>query len=144
MSGKKSARFFLDTNILIYSFDAREPAKRDKAQELIEQALESGAGAISWQVVQEFLNVALHKWEKAMLPADSKEYLQTTLLPLCKIYPSSEIWSAALRISEESQYRFYDSLIVASAIQSGASILYSEDLQHGRRFGNLEIRNPSI
>lgn len=142
MSDKKSARFFLDTNILIYSFDAREPAKRDKAQELIEQALESGAGAISWQVVQEFLNVALHKWEKPMLPADSKEYLQTTLLPLCKIYPSSEIWSAALRIVEESQYRFYDGLIVASAIQSGASILYSEDLQHGRRFDSLEIQNP--
>ena len=141
MSGKKPPGFFIDTNILIYSFDARDPAKRDKAQELIEQALESGVGAISWQVVQEFLNVALHKWEKPMLPTDSKEYLQTTLLPLCKVYPSAEIWSAALRMAEESRYRLYDSLIVVSAIQSGAFILYSEDLQHGRKFGNLEIRN---
>jgi predicted nucleic acid-binding protein len=137
-----SADFFLDTNILVYSFDDREPAKRDKARELIEQALETRRGAISWQVVQEFLNVALHKWHKPMTPADSREYLQTVLNPLCTVYPSTEIWSASLRIAEESQYRFYDSLIVAAAIQSGATIIYSEDLQHGRQFGTLEIRNP--
>jgi hypothetical protein len=137
-----SADFFLDTNILVYSFDDGEPAKRDKARELIEQALETRRGAISWQVVQEFLNVALHKWQKQMTPADSREYLQTVLNPLCAVYPSTEIWSASLRIAEESQYRFYDSLIVAAAIQSGATIIYSEDLQHGRQFGTLEIRNP--
>ncbi|MCE9588074.1 MAG: PIN domain-containing protein [Verrucomicrobia bacterium] len=137
-----SADFFLDTNILVYSFDDGEPAKRDKARELIEQALETRRGAISWQVVQEFLNVALHKWHKPMTPADSREYLQTVLNPLCAVYPSTEIWSASLRIAEESQYRFYDSLIVAAAIQSGATIIYSEDLQHGRQFGTLEIRNP--
>ncbi|MEI6082424.1 MAG: PIN domain-containing protein [Verrucomicrobiota bacterium] len=137
-----SADFFLDTNILVYSFDDGEPAKRDKARELIEQALETRRGAISWQVVQEFLNVALHKWQKPMTPADSREYLQTVLNPLCAVYPSTEIWSASLRIAEESQYRFYDSLIVAAAIQSGATIIYSEDLQHGRQFGTLEIRNP--
>jgi predicted nucleic acid-binding protein len=137
-----SADFFLDTNILVYSFDDGEPAKRDKARELIEQALETRRGAISWQVVQEFLNVALHKWQKPMTPADSREYLQTVLNPLCAVYPSTEIWPASLRIAEESQYRFYDSLIVAAAIQSGATIIYSEDLQHGRQFGTLEIRNP--
>ena len=137
-----SANFFLDTNILVYSFDDGEPAKRDKARELIEQALESRCGAMSWQVAQEFMNVALHKWQKPMTPADSREYLQTVIHPLCAVYPSSKIWSAALQISEESRYRFYDSLIVAAAIQSGSTILYSEDLQHGRQFGTLEIRNP--
>ena len=144
MIAKHAAKFFLDTNVLVYSFEEREPEKRDKARELIEQALESHTGVISWQVVQEFLNVALHKWKKPMGAVDAHEYLQITLLPICKIYPSAETWMAALRIAEESQYRFYDSLIVASAIQSGASILYSEDLQQGRRFGNLEIRNPFI
>ncbi len=139
-----SADFFLDTNILVYSFEEKEPAKRDKARELIERALETRRGVISWQFVQEFLNVALHKWQIPMAPVDAREYLQMVLNPLCRIHPSSETWTAALRIADESQYRFYDSLIVASAIQSGATILYSEDLQEGRRFGTLEIRNPFV
>jgi len=137
-----SAKFFLDTNLLVYSFEEGELAKRDRARQLIEQALETRQGVISWQVVQEFLNVALHKWQKPMTAADAREFLQAVLNPLCTVYPSAEIWSSALRIAEESQYRFYDSLIVASAIQSGATILYSEDLQDGRRFGPLQVRNP--
>jgi predicted nucleic acid-binding protein len=139
-----NAEYFLDTNLLVYSFDHSEPAKRDRSQELIENALKTRQGVISWQVVQEFFNVALHKWEKPMQPTDAQDYLQMTLLPICRIYPSVETWSAALRIVGESQYRFYDAMIVASAIQSGSAILYSEDLQNGRRFGNLEIRNPFI
>jgi predicted nucleic acid-binding protein len=139
-----NAEYFLDTNLLVYSFDHSEPAKRDRSRELIENALKTRQGVISWQVVQEFLNVALHKWERPMMQADAHDYLQMTLLPICRVYPSLEIWSAALKISMESQYRFYDAMIVASAIQSGATILYSEDLQNGRRFGNLEIRNPFI
>ena len=137
-----SAEFFLDTNLLVYSFEDRESAKQHRAKELIEQALETRGGVISWQVVQEFLNVALHKWQKPMTAADAREFFQTVLNPLCTVYPSAEIWSSALRIAEESQYRFYDSLIVASAIQSGSTILYSEDLQDGRRFGPLLICNP--
>jgi predicted nucleic acid-binding protein len=139
-----SAEYFLDTNLLVYSFDHSEPAKRDKSQELIENALKTRQGVISWQVVQEYFNVALHKWDTPMQPADAQDYLHMTPLPICRIYPSVETWSAALRIVGESQYRFYDAMIVASAIQSGSVILYSEDLQNGRKFGNLEISNPFL
>jgi predicted nucleic acid-binding protein len=139
-----NAEYFIDTNLLVYSFDHSEPAKRERSQELIENALKTRQGVISWQVVQEFFNVALHKWEKPMQPTDAQDYLQMTLLPICRIYPSVETWSSALRIVGESQYRFYDAMIVASAIQSGSAILYSEDLQNGRKFGSLEIRNPFL
>ena len=57
-----SVRFFLDTNVLVYSFDAREPRKAKLARELIEKAMSQGSGIISTQVVQEFLNLALTKW----------------------------------------------------------------------------------
>jgi predicted nucleic acid-binding protein len=92
--------------------------------------------------VQEFLNVALHKWEEPMGAEDANEYLNGTLEPLCAVFPSATLWRNALSIQVQSQYRFHDSLIVASAPQCGAEILYSEDLQAGRQFGNLEIRNP--
>lgn len=61
-----SADYFLDTNVLVYSFDENAPAKQDAARQLIAGALRQGCGVISWQVVQEFLNVVLHKWEKPM------------------------------------------------------------------------------
>jgi predicted nucleic acid-binding protein len=49
-----------------------------------------------------------------------------------------------LRIHKETQYRFYDSRIVAAALESKAPILYSEDLQHDRRIGPLHIINPFL
>ncbi|MFO7729999.1 MAG: hypothetical protein R6V86_04450 [Spirochaetia bacterium] len=60
-----SDSFFLDTNLLVYSFDSKAHEKQERAQQLIRLALE-GQGAISRQVIQEFSNVALHKFEKPM------------------------------------------------------------------------------
>jgi len=137
-----SADFFLDTNILVYSFDESDLQKQRKSQNLIADALRTGSGAISWQVVQEFLNVALHKWKSPMTTDDAMSYFSSTLEPLCSVFPSASIWRSALSLQAQSQYRMYDSLIVASALQSGANILYSEDLQSGRHFDRLEIRNP--
>lgn len=137
-----SAEYFLDTNVLVYTFDDEAPEKRDLARELIARALREGSGVISWQVVQEFLNVALHKWEKPMSPGDASDFLSSTLEPLCTVFPSVTLWRSALWLRATSHYRFYDSMIVAAAQQSGAGILYSEDLQAGRQFGHLRIRNP--
>lgn len=137
-----SADYFLDTNVLVYSFDENAPAKRDAARKLIAGALRRGLGSISWQVVQEFLNVALYKWEKPMSIEDANGYLSGILEPLCTVFPSATLWRTALSIQARSQYRLYDCLIVASALQCGAKILYSEDLQADRRFGDLEIKNP--
>lgn len=137
-----SVEFFFDTNILVYTFDAEAPEKRDWARAIVREALETGTGAISWQVTQEFLNVALHKFKNPMTLGESTDYLEQVLVPLWKIYPSSELFHDALQIQRQTQYRFYDSLIVASAVQSGAAILYSEDLQAERTFGKTKIVNP--
>lgn len=137
-----SVDYFLDTNVLVYSFDDTAPTKRKISEDLIGETLRSGRGAISWQVVQEFLNVALHKWDLPMTSSDAAEYMSTTLEPLCTVFPSPSLWRTALTLQAQSQYRIYDSLIIAAAIQCGAKTLYSEDLQSGRRFGNLEIQNP--
>jgi len=137
-----NAEYFLDTNILVYSFEVEAPEKCERARSLIAGALRTGDGVISWQVVQEFLNVARHKWEIPLSAGDAADYISSTLEPLCRVFATPTLWRAALTIQRESQYRFYDSLIVASALQSGAKLLYSEDLQQGRRFGEMEIRNP--
>ncbi len=70
------------------------------------------------------------------------ESLEPVLLPLCRVFPGAETWAEPLRIREESGLHYYDSLIVASALAGGVKTLYSENLQDGRRFGALTVRDP--
>ena len=61
-----SARFFLDTNVFAYSFDRGSPAKSRRAAQLIREAVTNRKGIVSYQVVQEFFNLALRKFEEPM------------------------------------------------------------------------------
>ena len=135
-------RFFLDTNILVYTFDETTPLIRAKARELVEMALTTGLGVISYQVVQEFLNVATKKFVAPLSGADGRAYLEQVLAPLCKVWPTTELYAQALEIRETSGYGFYDSLIVASAVTGGCHKLYTQDLQAGRRFGPVTVVDP--
>jgi predicted nucleic acid-binding protein len=137
-----AGRFFLDTNILVYTFEERASAKRARARQLVTEALETRRGIISCQVVQEFLNVATRKFKNPMSVSDAQLYLARILMPLCEVFPDAALYSQALSISGEMGIGFYDALIVSSAIGAGAAILWSEDLQHGRRIRSLEIRDP--
>ena len=139
-----SAEFFLDTNILLYSFDKSDIRKKRIAEALVEQASLTGAGVISSQVCQEFCNVILHKNSDDIPFSKLTAYLETVVFHLICVYPSPGLFREALRIHHETQYRFYDSLIVAAALESNAPILYSEDLQHNRRIGSLQIINPFL
>jgi predicted nucleic acid-binding protein len=133
---------FLDTNIFVYTFDTAAPGKRATAQDLIAQALEDRSAAISYQVVQEFLNVATRKFARPMPIQEAEDYLGRVLMPLCEIFPSAALYAQALAISASAKVAFYDALIVSSALLAGCVILFSEDLQHGRRIGELQVRNP--
>ena len=83
-----SGRFFLDTNIFVYSFDASSPKKAAQAQKLIRNALATGGGIVSYQVVQEFFNVALRRFSKPMSSLDAEQYLSTTFRPLLAVHSS--------------------------------------------------------
>ncbi len=137
-----SVKYFLDTNVFVYSFDARTADKQAKAQELIERALADGLGIISSQVIQEFFNVASRKFEKPLSEEDAVQYLEEVFEPLCQVFPSVDLYRATLNVQRHAGISFYDALIVASASAGGCRILYSEDLQEGRRFLGLTVRNP--
>jgi predicted nucleic acid-binding protein len=139
-----SGRFFLDTNIFVYSFDAAAPKKARRASELIESAIASGKGVVSYQVVQEFFNVAFRKFSQPMSGADAEQYLGIVFRPLLSVHSSQAIFLEGLQLTGQRRLAWYDSLIVAAAIQSECELLYSEDLQHGQRFGGVQIRNPFL
>jgi predicted nucleic acid-binding protein len=139
-----NVRFFLDTNIFVYSFDENAPKKSDRASELIRQAVRSRNGIVSYQVVQEFLNVALRRFTHPMTAAEAQQYLATTLRPLMAVNSSAALYVEALRLASSYSLSWYDSVVVAAAIEGGAHVLYTEDLQHGQEFGTLRIENPFL
>ena len=137
-----SARFFLDTNVFVYAFDPHARAKAKRAAQLIRRAVDTGEGIVSYQVVQEFFNVALRRFACPMTAAEAEQYLITVFRPLLAVHSSSKIFLDALRISAQHHIAWYDSVILAAALDAGCEILYSEDLEDGRRIGNLTIQNP--
>jgi len=137
-----SAKFFLDTNIFVYSFDTSSPAKARRSVQVIRQAVATRTGIVSYQVVQEFLNVALRRFAPPMTVAEAEQYLSTVFRPLLAVQSSQALCYEALRINDKHRLSWYDSLIVAAAIQGGCNVLYSEDFQHGQRFGDLQVENP--
>ena len=139
-----SDRFFLDTNIFVYSATDDDPAKARIATELIRKAIATHKGVVSYQVVQEFFNLALKRFEHRMNFEDRQEYLARVFRPLLKIHSSLALYEEALRLHTANKLQWYDALIVGAARESGCAILYSEDLQHGQKFGSLKIVNPFL
>ena len=125
---------FLDTNILIY-------AQQDHAKARIAREILSAGGVISVQVLNEFTNVAR---KKLNLPwPDVEQALEDIvfLLPHPRaITRATHV--AAVAISRDAGYNFHDALILASAKEAGCDTLLTEDMQDGRVFGALIIRNP--
>ena len=137
-----SARYFLDTNIFVYCFDRVDRRKQRCAEVLVGTALEDHLGIISSQVLQEFLNVATRKFTRTMTPGECRAYMDTVLSPLCEVFPSFALYEQALSVHSDTGFSFYDSLIVAAALEGQCRWLYSEDLQAGRKIRGLTILNP--
>lgn len=139
-----SDRFFLDTNIFVYSFDRTAPQKAIRAKRLIREALSSQKGIISYQVVQEFFNVALRRFALPMKVSEAEQYLSAVFRPLLAVHSSLALYSEALRMQKQSGLSWYDSLIVGAAMHSRCDLLFTEDLQHGQTFGTLRVANPFL
>ena len=134
---------FLDTNIFVYAFLANEPRKREAATRLVEASLGSGQGCVSYQVIQEFTNVARKKFAVGMSASGCKAFIDAALQPMNRVASSTVLIHAALDLQDELRYSFYDSLVLAAALHAGADTLYSEDLQHWQLVrGGLRIVNP--
>jgi predicted nucleic acid-binding protein len=146
MSGfeTQSQRVFFDTNVLVYCFDSSEAQKQSRAKDLIAQALNARQGVVSYQVVQEFCNVACKNQRLSLPPERILAYVKLVLQPMNHVVPSPELLEAALLIRKESGFAFYDSLVIAAAQAAQCQTLYSEDLQHGQLVGSVRVVNPFL
>lgn len=137
-------RFFLDTNLFVYTFDTTSASKRRVAQQWVHTALVSRRGLIGSQVVQEFLSVAMSRFATPMTGSEARDYLREVLQPLCRHYPSITTFDQALAVREKTGFSWYDALIVAAALETECSWLITEDLDHNRKIGALTIFNPFV
>ena len=128
----------IDTNILLYSLDETDVRKQKISIEIIDQN-----PYISSQNLSEFINVLLFKWK---IKKSSCEYLVTQILETCKFYSNSEaIYYNSFNLIKKYDFQLFDAIVVASALEAGCEVLYTEDMHHQLFVnGQLKIINPFL
>lgn len=137
-----NAKTFIDTNVLIYAHDVDAKAKHVAAKTILRELWLLRTGVLSPQVLQEFY-VNVTKKIPHPLTKESARLVVSTYTIWCIETTSAEI-SNAFRIEDESRIGFWDALIVASALQSGASRILSEDMNAGPTIAGIPIENPFV
>lgn len=136
-------KYFFDTNVLVYLFDADSPGKRKQARALFQAHAGAGDILLSTQVLQEFYVVVTRKLERPLGAAAAAEATENFAeLPMVNI--DSKLVLSAIRRSHASRLSFWDALIVQAAIEGHASTLYSEDMQNGLTLDSLKVVNPFL
>lgn len=134
-----SDKIFIDTNVLIYSFSEDEPQKQKAAVELIDSVATDAV--ISNQVINELANVFLKKFKLSTEQVEDALLELDSLLRIASFDITTQI--KALRLKQRYNLQYFDSLIVATALENRCNILYSEDMQNGLIVDErLKIVNP--
>ena len=132
---------FIDTSVLVYAHDSTEPQRRPVAQHVLSDLWNSGTGALSTQVLQEFYSTATRKIRKPLEPAVARTVV-ARYSEWCTVDTDPLLIISAAMLAEQHSIGFWDTLIIEAALRCDAYLLLSEDLQDGRRFGSLTVRNP--
>ncbi len=129
---------FIDSNIIIYAYSVDEAEK----QAIVKGILNAhDVICISTQTINEFVNVTMRK---KMLDSDSISAVVEELFSILSVKMIDQnIIESAIIIAKNQRYSYFDSLMLASALASDCSVLYSEDMHHGHLIdGKLKIINP--
>ena len=134
---------FVDTNVLVYAYDRAAGSKHVRARELLEELWTSGRGVLSTQVLQEFYVNVLRKTRPPVRPEDART-LVADYLAWDPVVTDGAAVLEAVDASRRHQLSYWDALVVVAAVRSGASVIYSEDFNHGQRFGSVQVLNPFL
>ncbi|MFE8644314.1 PIN domain-containing protein [Sphingomonas sp. NCPPB 2930] len=134
---------FFDTNILLYTIDAADPARQEQAIDCFARAAADHQVALSTQVLQEFYSISTRKLRPPLSPQEAQHQLrQLSAFEVLHMTPQAIL--AACDLAQEHRLSWWDALILEAALRARADVLYTEDGQHGRRFGHLKVVNPFL
>lgn len=138
-----SDRAFFDTNVLVYLFDEDSPEKQSRARDLFNEQARAGQVVLSPQVLQEFYVTVTRKLARSVSPEDALAAVtQLTSFPLVPVDGATVL--RAIRLHQKDSLSFWDALVIQAALEGNCVRVFSEDMQNGRRFGNLVIENPFL
>jgi predicted nucleic acid-binding protein len=131
---------FIDTNVLVYAYDAGDLRKQDIAQNLVRGAV-AGDIIASSQVLGEFAATLLHKLSPAARPADVITILDV-LAPIKLVPTDGDTIRRAIEARSQYGMHFYDGMIVAAAERAGCLRIWSEDFNSGQSYFGVVVENP--
>jgi predicted nucleic acid-binding protein len=137
-----SDRTFVDTNVLIYAHDVDAKSKHEVAKSVLRELWGERNGVVSTQVLQEFYVNVTRKIQHPISKVSARLVVSGYVI-WCTDTTPAEI-STAFRIEDEYKIGFWDALIVASALKSGANRILSEDLNARQTFAGIRIENPFV
>jgi len=132
-------RYFVDTNVILYTYDDLVPFKRDRAEAWLQWLWLNASGALSWQVIQESYWNAVRKF------GIHPDRIRSHVKMLAEWNPPDVTIGMIERAwywTDQAQISFWDAMIVAAAERTRCRWLLSEDFQTGREFGSLTVVNP--
>ena len=134
---------FVDTNVLVYRFDAAKPEKQGAADAWLVRLWETRNGRLSYQVLREFY-VTVTKKLTGSLERDQARRAVRSLMAWNPVPSSDHVIEAAWDLEDRYSLSWWDALIVAAAREQSCAILLTEDLQHGQDFGGVRVVNPFV
>ena len=132
---------FVDTNVLVYAHDGGAGKKHERSVQLLSRLFDSGAGALSIQVLTEFYAAAT---KKLLMTSQEAEEVLVDLGGWIIHRPGHADLVSAARLQRRYKIAWWDALVVNSAIELGSSVLWSEDLANGQRYWAVTVRNPFL
>lgn len=141
MSADPAPLFFVDTNIFVYASANDDTVRAPVAQHLLDQLMATQALVTSTQVLQELFVTLTRKGDRRLRTEEA-----VRILDRIAKFSVFTVGYAAVRVAAElcgrDAFSFWDALVLVAAARSGATRLYTEDLQHGRTVLGVEIVNP--
>ena len=134
-----SGREFIDTNVLVYADDERDPRKQSRARDLIRRLLRERRGVLSLQVLQEYFAAATRKL--GLSSKDARRRVEVyTRFDVVTLHPPDLL--AAIDLHRLHNLSVWDALVVRAALNGSCSTLHTEDMQPGYAIEQLTIDNP--
>jgi predicted nucleic acid-binding protein len=135
-----SAKVFIDTNVLVYAHDVDAGRKHQIAKSIVHGLSQQRCGALSMQVLQEFYVNVTRKIASPLSKGEARAIIED-FAHWCVATSPTDIRQAFL-IEDGARIGFWDALIVAAAVKSGAARILSEDMNHGQTIAGIPIENP--
>ena len=130
---------FIDTNVWVYALSAQDHAKKGIAIDLISKSYRDDMICISSQVLKEFANFAFKKTKKTAAEINN---MLSRIGSYTFVADTKELIFDGVIGKETWQVDFYDALMIAAANKAGCSVIFTEDLNDGQKYGNAVVKNP--